>query len=239
MEWQSNQTLSVFGKKRSGKSMFVKTVVWPQLDTCILYDLKMEHRDLGEEPDTYICHNIEGVQELLDRGIKKIVYMPYHSSMEDFNEVCKIVFFRGNCAIWADEIASLATPLKFPYYWGECMRLGQIRGIGVINVSQRPSLIPSLCISECDIIVSFRLQLMSDAEKVASIMGETYIDEMMHIPDYYFLVYDFKEIQRCSPLAISESQKVEAGTVGVDEKKEFDVKEAVGIKEEKENGLEV
>lgn len=231
MEWQSNNTLSVFGKKRSGKSIFVKTQVWPNLDTCILYDIKMEHYDLAKDSDTYVCHNVAGVQELLDRGVKKIVYMPYQTSQEDFNEVCEIVFYRGNCTIWADEIASIATPLKFPYYWGENMRLGAIRGIGVINVSQRPAMLPSLCISEADVVVSFRLQLASDAEKVATVMGEVYINELMHIPDYYFLVYDFKTVQRCSPLSITPEQEIEAGTIKGNEGEEI-VSEEIGNEEE-------
>ena len=215
MEWRSNQVLSVFGKKRSGKSMFVKTQIFPLLDSCILYDLKFEHQDLAQEKDVFIAHNLEGVIELIEtRGTKKVVFQPYDRSVEEFNKLAEFIFYRGNLTLWVDELKSIATPLTCPYYLEECIRLGQIRGIGVILVSQRPAMIPSLAISEADIIVSFRLQLMSDAEKVAAVMGEAQMMELVHIPDYYFLVYDFKTVQRCSPLEISESQKIEAGTIG-------------------------
>jgi hypothetical protein len=218
MEWQSNQVISIFGKKRSGKSMFAKTVLWPELENCILYDLKFEHMDLAVDKDVFIAHNLEGVIELIEtRNVKKVVYQPYNRDVEDFNELAKFVFFRGNITLWVDELKSISTPLTCPYYLGECIRLGQIRGIGVILVSQRPAMIPSLAISEADVIVSFRLQLLIDAEKICAVMGEAQMNELIHLPDYYFLLYDFKGVQRCSPLEISESQKIEAGTIGSEE----------------------
>lgn len=225
MEWKSNQTILVVGKKRSGKSQFVKTVVWPYLQDCVLFDKKFEHGDLASEKDVYICHNIEGVEELWNRGIHKIVYQPYDASQDNFNELCKLIFYKGNVTIWCDEVASIATPLNYPYYWGECMRLGQIRGIGVINVSQRPALIPSLCISEADIIVSFRLQLFKDAERICAIMGEVYIEELLHLPDYYFLMYDFRGVERCAPLELSTSESIEAGDIKNEENYDSEISE--------------
>ena len=221
MEWRSNQVISIFGKKRSGKSVFSKTVLWPNIDNIICYDLKYEHVDLAEDENVYIAHNLEGVKELIEtRGIKKVVYQPYNRDIEDFNQLAKFVFFRGNTTLWVDELKSISTPLTYPFYLGECIRLGQIRGIGVILVSQRPSMIPSLAISEADIIVSFRLQLLRDAEKICAVMGEAQMNELVHLPDYYFLIYDFKGVQRCSPLQISEEQKIEAGTIEKEEKTE-------------------
>jgi hypothetical protein len=217
MEWQSNQVISIFGKKRSGKSQFAKTVLWPQIDTIVCWDKKFEHTSLAEEEGVYIAHNLEGCIELIDtRKVKKVVYQPYVSSADDFNNLCKWAFYRGNITIWCDELASIATPLKFPYYLGEIIRLGQIRGIGVILVSQRPALIPSLMISECDVVVSFRLQLMADSEKVCAVMGEAQINELMHIEDYYFIIYDFKNLQRCSPLNIGDEAGHEAGDINVE-----------------------
>ena len=215
MEWRSNQVISIFGKKRSGKSMFAKVVLWPNIENCILYDLKFEHNDLAEDKSVYIAHNLEGVIELIEtRNVKKVVYQPYNRDVEDFNKLAEFVFYRGNITLWVDELKSISTPLTCPYYLGECIRLGQIRGIGVILVSQRPAMIPSLAISEADVIVSFRLQLLIDAQKIAAVMGEVYMNELVHIPDYYFLVYDFKNVQRCAPLEISSEQQVEAGTIG-------------------------
>ena len=214
MEWRSNQVISIFGKKRSGKSMFAKVVIWPNLENCILYDLKFEHNDLAEEEGVFIAHNLEGVIELIEtRNVKKVVYQPYNRDVEDFNKLAEFVFYRGNITLWVDELKSISAPLTYPYYLGECIRLGQIRGIGVILVSQRPAMIPSFAISEADVIVSFRLQLLIDAEKICTVMGEAQMNELVHIPDYYFLMYDFRGVQRCAPLEISESQKVEAGTV--------------------------
>ena len=230
MEWKSNQVISVFGKKRSGKSMFAKVVIWPELENCILYDLKFEHNDLAEEPNVFIAHNLEGVKELIEtRNVKKVVYQPFNRDVEDFNSLAEFVFYRGNITLWVDELKSISTPLTCPYYLGECIRLGQIRGIGVVLVSQRPAMIPSLAISEADVIVSFRLQLLIDAEKICAVMGEAQMNELVHLPDYYFLMYDFKGIQRCAPLEISESQKVEAGTVKGNEED--------SLAEEGENGI--
>ena len=147
------------------------------------------------------------------RNVKKVVYQPYDRDVEDFNKLAEFVFYRGNITLWVDELKSISTPLTCPYYLSECIRLGQIRGIGVILVSQRPAMIPSLAISEADVIVSFRLQLLIDAEKICAVMGEAQMNELVHLPDYYFLMYDFKGVQRCAPLEVSESQKVEAGTV--------------------------
>ena len=232
MEWKSNQVISIFGKKRSGKSMFAKVVIWPDLENVVLYDLKMEHVDLAEEPNVYIAHNLEGVIELIEtRNVKKVVYQPYNRDVEDFNKLAEFIFYRGNCVLWVDELKSIATPLTCPYYLEENIRLGQIRGIGVVLVSQRPSMIPSLAISEADIIVSFRLQLIHDAERIAAVMGEVYINELVHIPDYYFLVYDFKTIQRCAPLQISSKQMIEAGTISGNEGQEI-VSEEIGNEEE-------
>ena len=202
MQWQSNQVVSIFGKKRSGKSQFAKTVIWPNINNIICYDRKYEHSNLNVP----IAHTLEAVQQLWDSSIEKIVYQPWNTSADDCNELAHMVFQRGNTTLWIDELASVSTPLKYPYYLGECIRLGQIRGIGIVLVSQRPALIPSLAISEADIIVAFRLQLFNDAEKIAAVMGEQFIPELMHLESYYFFIYDFEQIQACSPLTISASE---------------------------------
>ena len=202
MEWRSNQVISVFGKKRSGKSQFAKTVLWPNISSIVLWDVKWEHVDL-EAP---VAHNLEAIQTLWDTGYEKIIYRPWNASADDFDELCHMIFMRGNTCLWCDELASISTPLSYPHYLGECIRLGQIRGIGVILLSQRPALIPSIAISEADIIVSFRLQLFKDAEKICAVMGEQFIGDLMHQPDYYFVIYDFKEVQHCAPLQLTGAQ---------------------------------
>ena len=201
MEWKTNSCVAVVGKRGSGKSVFVKEVVWNNLQSCVCHDRKHEH----SFEDTPTAHAVPELVSFWDQGYEKIVYQPWDSSYEDFDSFCQAIFYKGNTTVWIDETASVTTANIVPHWYGECMRLGRIRGIGMVCVTQRPMQVSNLMFSEADLVVSFRLNLYNDSLKIAQIAGERIVPTVMSLDEYCFIVSDGHETQVCTPLAFGEA----------------------------------
>lgn len=200
MNFNSNGVCFVCGKRRSGKSYLVKKLLWLKLKRVIMYDLKWEHSDLLNM-GAYRAYTLEQVKSLIVSGCDKVWYTPTDPSIDNFNELCKFIFFECNITLIVDEAASVCTVNVIPYYYSEIVRLGTVRGIGTINVSQRPRFVNNILISESDIVVSFVLKLFSDREKIAGVVGEeAYQLHPKKLPKYHFLMADDDNVVWCKPV---------------------------------------
>lgn len=188
MIFHSNQVIFICGRRRSGKSYLAVNLFFRRLQRVILHDRKHEHNHLKA---TY-CHTPDDILSAWNQHHDKIVYQPYDPSIEDFNEVCRYIFYHGNCTLIVDEAASYSQPMMIPHWYAELIRLGTIRGIGVISLSQRPRALHNTIISEADFIFAFQLQLETDRHKVAETVGPE-AEKLNMIPRHHFLLYNSYE----------------------------------------------
>lgn len=199
---QSNQHAFFAGKTQQGKTTLVRSFVnnFPRV---VVHDRKFEWKNFAMRNGYKVVHEPSTLQELLSKGAKRIIYQPRSPEMDDFDEICKIIFYTGNITLVIDEASSYCSTGRVPFYCGELLRLGSGRGIGVISLSQRPRYVDNVMISESTIIVSFRLMLDTDRLKISQIAGKTVdpplpenpsesekIRSIANLKQYHFMVFD-------------------------------------------------
>lgn len=217
----SNQHIFIAGKTQSGKSELLKSFI-NQFYRVVFHDRKHEHQAFAKQNHYYVINTPEQLQTLLHKGAKRIVYQPADPSVEDFDEVCHLIYDLGNTTFVIDECASYAPTGRVPFWCGELMRLGSGRGIGVISLTQRPRDVSNVLISESTLIISFRLALATDRTKMAETCGGSVNPKLPEDPTarsatkslatlekYHFMAFngDTDEVQWCSPIPIRKTNQ--------------------------------
>ena len=200
VEFRSDSVMFVSGRRRFGKSVWVKKEIWGHISRVVLHDPKWEHGNLAiNNPAVGLAHTIDELISFREQNIHKILYQPYSSSINDFDQLCALLFQWGNHLLIVDEAASYTSPQFLPHWMGEIIRMGTTRGVGIVSVSQRPRDVHNRLISETDIIVSFRLQLETDCQKLAQVVGpEAY--KLTGIEPYHYMLYDGRDVHWCAPV---------------------------------------
>lgn len=158
------------------------TTVWPEVPGTI-WDLgtKDEPKFKLKEPG----ENLSMVFHLADLPkIKtpKIIYRPVFEELtpDFYEEFFKWCYKRQNCIVWVDEAMSVSpTPYKIPEYYKAILTRGRERRTSVWSLTQRPSGIAQVIISESIHFFVFDLNLEQDRDKMASVTG---CDEFMEKP---------------------------------------------------------
>ncbi len=116
MQIQTNQRVAIFGKTRSGKSYFAVSLLLSYPRLCF-HDRKHEHIDLIRK---YHFSPVKDPNELIlaiQKNKKRILYQPADPSVEDFNEVCRIIYGTGNICLVVDEASSYVTASQIPFWF--------------------------------------------------------------------------------------------------------------------------
>lgn len=120
----------------------------------------------------------------------KIVYRPDADEMNEqyYDAFFRWVYFRRNTIVWVDEVMSVGTPHKMPFYYKACLTRGRELKIGVWSLTQRPSGIPALVMSEATHFIVFDLNMPKDRQKIAEITG---MPEFLEKPSTEYGKYSF------------------------------------------------
>lgn len=219
------------GKTRSGKTTLVRSFLHA-FARVVVHDRKKEWGMFAARNHFMIVETPDQLLAVLQKGAKRVIYMAADGSVEDFDEFCRTVYQFPNTGVVFDEAASYCLSGKVPYWAGELMRLGNGMGIGVISLTQRPRDVSNILLSESVIIVSFRLALKTDRDKVIQTIGThinhitlakwlqmtnqpipddknlnkpVSIDEVLRtLPKWHYLIYDSEseEIHICAPIPL-------------------------------------
>lgn len=196
MKIKSNQRVTVIGKTGSGKSYWTKKVI-PQFKRVLLYDPKHEHKK--DFPNAKVTSRLGKVQRWIKEDKFFIIYQPFDISPEQFNELCKSVFKRGNMVLILDEVENLG---DFVSWHEKIIRMGRTRGVGIWHLIQRPCYIPSnYILSESEHFIMFKISLKSDRKKIEGFVGDQ-AEELRTIKEYHYFYYDVLEDdpRLCSPI---------------------------------------
>ena len=189
MKFTTDQRILIAGQTGSGKTELMKRFFFSHLHKVLLSDPKWEH----EDSSAVYCHTPAEVEQAWRRGYNKIIYQAYSVDMEDFEEICYLIFFRGNYTLIIDEVKyCIPNAQTITKWYGNILRLGRGRNIGCITLSQRPMNISGDIISESQHIVAFWLSLEGDRKKLRGVVGEDAM-RLNKLPEYHFMTYNPRE----------------------------------------------
>lgn len=115
----------------------------------------------------------ERLVDLQNFGEGKAIYRPAPEEMnEDFyNLFFKWVYERQNTICYIDELMSVATASTVPFYLKAILTRGRQRNTSCWALTQRPSGIPLITMSEATHYFIFDLKLEEDRERIRRITG--------------------------------------------------------------------
>lgn len=191
---KSNERIFVTGKTGSGKSVLVKNLLIPQLNSFVVYDYKHEIEYPGAEKFFRLADFKE------NPGRHEIIYRPSTGSEAEFDGLCRQVYSRGRNVLILDEVADHTAPGRIARYHDLIMRLGRSRGVGIINCTQRPIGVHNNILSQSEHFFIFALPLEGDRKKLAGFCGPRVLEKLP--ADYWFWYYtpSMDEPALCKPL---------------------------------------
>jgi len=145
-----NFIISVFGRKGSGKTTYVKKVLIPKFNRVVILD------SLGE----YNCFSVHSIDHLIEflkanrnRNFFRIAYRPFDEGDHYF---FKIVYSIPFLSVIVEEVDLYSSPSKTDPFLLKLLKYGRHRSIDVIGVSRRPAEVSKTLTSQADIVVSFQ-----------------------------------------------------------------------------------
>jgi len=194
---RSNDRLAFLGKTGSGKTYAAKRLVWDPLDRVIFHDWKdQENEDLNAP----VLRSLDDVHEALfaekeEERLYKFAYVPDPTTddYEEWEELCRLVFEKGDFHLMGDEIKGIYqkgnSVRPITDHHEAIMTRGRSRGVGITNVSQRPKKIPMEVISEAEHLFAFRLNLSDDRDRIGEVVGDEHKDQLADLTTGEFLYH--------------------------------------------------
>lgn len=188
-----NNTQHVFtaGRTGSGKTFLARkylagfnhvvcldtkgTTIWPEIPGSE-WDEKKKILVNESENISLVTH----LADLMKVKTPKIIYRPVFEELkpEYYDEFFRWCYRRRNCTVWVDEVMSICpNPHRIPEYYKGILTRGRELNVSVWSLTQRPSGIPQVVISESTHFFVFDLNLLQDRDKLADLTGAYELEE--------------------------------------------------------------
>jgi len=204
---KSNDRVFVCGATGSGKTEFVKTALLHLYQRVVFQDHKIENNDLLSR-GFVLANTPDQMLELMNANpVFKILYQPLSNDeqgyLDDFNRICEILYKFGNCTLIVDEASYYCTGHSIEHYHRELMTRGRSRGVGVVNLTQRPMWINNLIISEAQHLFVFVLNLDKDIQKLKGVLPKDMHAILYELPEFHYIYAGTNRIRQvCPPVTI-------------------------------------
>ncbi len=145
---------------------------WPEVPGTLWTGKEGESLKDGHKEIVVIEH-IKDLEKAA-KEFPKVIYRPVFQemSMDFYNAFFQFCYFRRNCICWIDEAMSVCPgPFKIPEYYKGILTRGRQLNVAAWSLTQRPSGLPQLIVSESLHFFVFNLNLEADREKLANITG--------------------------------------------------------------------
>lgn len=172
-----NEHVFIGGSTGSGKTFLTKAYL-KGYKNYIIYDPKnrftfdpfMSHEE--QEKEIVRINKVSLLDEAIQRT-SKIIYSPIPEEMEKpfYEQFFKWCYFKGNLIVVVDEAYSVTDQYYIPKYYKHILTRGREMNVGCWTLSQRPSGISTLTMSEATHYFIFRLTYAPDRDKLSKIAG--------------------------------------------------------------------
>lgn len=118
----------------------------------------------------------------------KLIWRPSHEELRDFDALDRFfewIFRRGNTTLYVDEAYTVTRGDELPDFYHACLTRGREYGVEVWSGTQRPLRIPQVLMSEAEHSYLFRLKMLQDRAKVAS-MVDIRAEDLRALPKHQF-----------------------------------------------------
>lgn len=174
----------VTGRTQTGKSHFCKSIV-AKTSNFIVYDPKREYGAYGA-----VVRDLLGLHSAFVGGCHKVVFQPNNLSPEYFDLVCLYIYNNlSNIVFIVDEVHIFCTKHKITPNFKNVITVKQSDGVGVIAITQRPANVHNDVLSQSTIIISFKLNLLADAQAVSD-LTDIDISVIRDLPLRHFIYFD-------------------------------------------------
>ncbi len=147
-------------------------LTWPEVPGTIWTGKEGEILVDGHKEIIIIEHAKE--LEKAAKSYPKVIYRPVFTELNNdyFEAFFKFCYLNKNCLVWIDEAMSICpTPYKIPEWYKGVLTRGRQRNVAAWSLTQRPSGLPQLVLSEASHYFIFNLNLEADRIKLANSTG--------------------------------------------------------------------
>lgn len=191
----------ICGLTGSGKSELTQWIVRDRFKkNSIVYDPKHSPTITRWQGQTYIY----SWSELVRSRERRIVYRPSKKlywkdgkliseakDLDRIEEFFAFIYGRGYTRLVIDESAALPGGTNPSQYLELCITQGRELGISCVCLTQRPSRIPLIMMSEARRIYFFRLNMEEDMLRLAKITGIS-IERQRALREFQFYMHDYR-----------------------------------------------
>jgi len=186
MKFKTADQVVICGRKRSGKSKYLKNLCY-HIPDFIVYDFHHEHSDLG-----HVIRYPERIPELWIKGIRKVVFYPTYRTEQELEEISEIAKGLRNLVIVIEETdCVLRGDPRHPLmkHFRDIVHTGSGHyGIGLICVTRRLANLNSDVISQTNWIVAFAQTSKADLKRLEEECGEE-ARQIVGKPPYHFFEF--------------------------------------------------
>lgn len=198
-----NQHVLIAGRTGSGKTWMARKYLanynhvialdtkgllsWPEIPGTVWgKGERHEHELLDPGPHLTLTDTLADLPHITT---PKIIYRPKLEELNEeyINEFFRFCYHRENTIVWIDEAMSICpSPYKIPYWYQACLTRGRQKYVACWSLTQRPSGIPQIILSESSHFFIFDLNLPTDREKLANVTG---CNSLLEKPGQYLAWY--------------------------------------------------
>ena len=192
-----NDRAVLIGATGCGKTTLARLLVEdPNKRYSVVYDAKISDAigEWSEGGRQVIYHDFGQLQEAEE---PRLIYRPPYTEERDpqaQDRFFEWVYFRYRTRLYIDEAYSILGGSRPSFHLQACITRGRERGISTVIATQRPHNIPLIFLTESEHSYVFRLQGLSDRQRVEELTnGLCTVDMQMGLANhefYYFNVFE-------------------------------------------------
>jgi len=177
----------VAGRNGSGKTFLVRNYLAGYKNVFVL-DIKgtLVWPEAAKDEVTIVTR----LADVVKCKTPKCIYQPRPEEMtqEFYDLFFKFIYFRGHTIVWVDEVFGVSpNPHVIPFHYRAILTRGRELGVAAWSLSQRPSGIHLLPISEARHVLSFDLNLPKDRKTMSGVTGcEEFLDKPGKFKFWYY-----------------------------------------------------
>ena len=165
----------IAGSTGTGKTVLAKAYLSKYQNVMILDTKGTFYFEPFLTSDDYVI--VDDIQRLesMSKNFDKIVYRPKLNQLTEYyyDEFFKWCYLRGNTIVCVDEAMQVSiSPQKIPYYYKGILTRGRELKTSVWSLTQRPSGLSQLILTESTHYFIFRLNHILDRDKISKISGQ-------------------------------------------------------------------